>query len=123
VLLEDAFEAEAEPKCRAPRRLVKGVALPFVSAIAQIFESVMSHEKHRLGSPARSLQTRRVKNVTYFDHAVRRLDPQIGGVSHGISGLIIENRKIERICGDRFVFDAGAKCFAARKRSVPHIIP
>src|SRR5918999_2565651 len=56
VLPEQTFVSEAKTRGRPARWLVQAVALPFVTAVAELVEGAAQHEVHRLRCGGRTLK-------------------------------------------------------------------
>jgi hypothetical protein len=73
VLAEDAFKGKTQPLGRMPAGKIRGVALPFVPAVAELVEDVPRHQVHRFGGRRRLLQGRGQHDISNLDDPMRRL--------------------------------------------------
>ena len=76
--------SQAQPFGGGPRPIVERIAFPFVTAIAQFVENAPHEEIHGFRCSPRSFQNGRIMDVPDLDHAVRGVDPQVGGLSGGL---------------------------------------
>ena len=87
--------SKVKPKRNAARRegCIESIALPFITAVSQIFENMPRHEVHGLRGQRGLLQPRSVQNAAHLDHPVDRFDSHVRGVSHCLPRRVVQDRE------------------------------
>ncbi|SVA58594.1 uncharacterized protein METZ01_LOCUS111448 [marine metagenome] len=83
MLAKQAFILKAKTKCGAAGCLIKGIAFPFISTIAQIFEHVRGHKIHSLRRQGCTHQRWGKPNGADLARAPLRDDTKIAGHAKG----------------------------------------
>ncbi len=123
MLAEDALEGEAQPHRGTTGRLVEGVALPLIAAIAQIVEDMPRHHIHRISREPRALQGRRVPDMPHLDHTVARLDAEEARHTQRPPGNLVDDRVEQRIGGRGTLREPDPEGRFAFERPVRQILP
>src|SRR6185437_4034727 len=123
VLAENSLERKPEAFRRAARRRVERVALPFVTAKAELIEHVSREQILRLGRARGALHRRRVHDVADLDDAIGRVDAHQRLIADRAPGPIVDHREVERISGAGLVLDISAKLVEAAIGPVGQISP